>query len=186
MYHKFSNLFLHNTVNTAVSHFTAAGPAGVLLSLWPVPPSISDLPRPPRKPFLSSPLISFQSHIDSARWLSRNPFSPHPSLPIHQSFHIRYRSEDRVPNPSPVPPRSPVQISIFPSFFPRLTSTRSMRWWRNNTDTWSYSICALGSGPKSIVISSPPRRREWEDGGRGTLGVGASLSRREISVGLQK
>lgn len=40
-----------------------------------------------------------------------------------------------------------------------------MRWWRNNTDTWSYSICALGPGPKSIVISSPPHRREWEVGG---------------------
>lgn len=109
--------------------------------------------NPPHPPL--SPLISSHSLTDSARWLSSHPFSPHPSLPIHQSIYIRYHSVDRVPNPLRVPPQPPVQIPIFPGFFPLLTSTRSTRWWRNNTDTWSYSICALGPGPKSIVMSSP-------------------------------
>lgn len=104
---------------------------------------------------LSPPLISYHSHTDSARWLSRDCFYSHPSLPVHQSLHIRYHSEDKVPNPSPVPPRYTIQITIFPSFFPLLTSTKSMWWWRNNTDIWSYSICTLGPGPKSIIISSP-------------------------------
>lgn len=134
---------------------------------------------------LSPPLISFHSHTDSARWLNGDPFTPHPSLPIHQSFHIRYHSEDRVPNPSSIPPQSPVQITIFPGFFPLLTSTRSMRWWRNNTDIWSYSICALGPGPKSIVISSFPSRRERRVGGD-TRGVRTSLSKRGLSRGVQK
>lgn len=164
---------LHNTESLLVKTLRSNAPIDQWLltdqqvSLYPSNLSShpSLIPRSP--PSLSSPLISFHSHIDSARWLSRNPFSPHPSLPIHQSFHIRYRSEDRVPNPSPDPPQPPIQVTIFPSFFPRLTSTRSMRWWTNNTDTWSYSICALGPGPKSIVISSPPRRREGDAVGEG-------------------
>lgn len=156
--------------STTVNKFTAAGPAGVPLSLRPVPLYITIPHCPP------SPLISCQSHIDSARWLSRDHFSSHPSLPIHQSFHIRCRSGDRVPNPLPAQPQSPIQITIFPSFFPLLTSTTSMRWWRNNTDTWSYSICALGLSPKSIIISSP----------QCTQGVGESLSRSGLCGGVQK
>lgn len=115
-------------------------------------------------PLCSSPLLSFHTHSNPARRLSRDPFSTHPSLPIHQPFHTRYRSEDRVPNPSPIPLHSSILITIFS---PLLTSTRSMRWWRNNTDTWSYSICALGPRPKSVVISSPNRSDSAGGGGRG-------------------
>lgn len=63
--------------------------------------------------FHPSPVIP---NVDPARWLSRRSSSPHPSLPIHQSFHIRYHSEDKVPNPSPVPPPfiQTVQL-LFPS-----------------------------------------------------------------------
>lgn len=66
--------------------------------------------------------------------------------------------------PKSIPPQCPIQITIFPGFFPRLTSTRPRRWWRNNTDTWSYSICALGRSPKSIIISRPgcwKGRTDW-------------------------
>lgn len=116
----------------------------------------------------------FCPHIHSAAWLSRtlppptstpNPqqlMSPYLSMPIHQSFHIKYHSGDTVPNPRADPTSAlPIQITVFPGFFPWLTSTRSRRWWRNNTDTWSYSICALGRSPKSIIVS-PVRA-----GGRG-------------------
>lgn len=130
----------------------------LIIHLWL---TATDFSLPP----LYSPLISLHSHTDSARWLSRDPFSPHPSLPIHQSFHMKCHSEDKVPNPSSIPSRSPNQIHIFPSFFSLLTSTRTMRWWRNNTDTWSYSICALGRSPKSIIIFSfPSTRARWAGG----------------------
>lgn len=121
------------------------------VSLKPVPSSICEPSLPP------SPL--FHSITDSGRWFSRDLPSAHPSLPVLQSFRIRCRREDKGPNPLSIPSGFPIQISIFPSFFPRLTSTRSMRCWRNNTDIWSYSICALGLGPKSVVMSSFPSCR---------------------------
>lgn len=64
----------------------------------------------PTTDLLSFPPISCH---DPARWLSRRSSSPHPSLPIHQSFHIRYRSEDNVPNPSPVPPPHHQTVQLF-------------------------------------------------------------------------
>lgn len=129
-------------------------PAGVLLWLQPVPPLISDLSLPLL--LFPSPLISFHSHSVSDRWLSRDPFSPHPSLPHTSVLPYQIPDWGLSSKSLNVLPQTPIQITVFPSFFSLLTSTRSTRWWRNNTDTWSYSICALGPGPKSIVISGPP------------------------------
>lgn len=65
---------------------------------------------------LSFPPISCHAHIDPGRWLGGRASSPHLSLPIHQSFHIKYYSEDKVPNPWSRPTSLPSNCSVlFPS-----------------------------------------------------------------------
>lgn len=73
-------------------------------------------PSPPL--LLSSPLISFHSHIDSARWLSRDPFlhihhCPYSSLSISDTV---VRIEFQIPRPSrlSLPSRSPYSPASFP------------------------------------------------------------------------
>lgn len=89
------------------------------------------------------------------------------SLPIHHYSYISLSISDtivrikfQIPHPSHLSP--PHRDHHIPQLS-HLTSTTSMRWWRINTDTWSYSICALDHGPKSIISNVEGWR--WADGG---------------------
>lgn len=126
-------------------------------------------------PCLIPPPTSCYAHTDPARWLSRRSSSPHPSLPIHQSFHIRYHSEDKVPNPSSVPPpvHQTVQL-LFPSNKQRIHEVAK----KQHRHLILQHLC-IGLWPwitHHLQASTLERWKRWGVGA--TRGVGELLSRR--------
>ena len=153
----------------------SAPPACLTSHLWSVPAT----------PF---PLISSHSFTDPARWPNRHPFfstsitSPYISSSISSTV-VRIRFQ------IPLYPASSRSLYSPASHPPPhcLTNTRAMRWWRNNTDTWYYSICALDPGPKSIVISRSPKTRNRGSAGMGVGSTGCwGHHSTEFSRGVQK
>lgn len=133
---------------TTVNTFTAVERVSLHVKLSRYPCLI---PTPTSSHFHPSLVTTLPDDLAGARPRHIHHY-PYISLSISGTV---VRIKFQIPRPSHLP------TTKLSSFFSLLTSGASMRWWRNAMDTWSRSICVLGCGPESLIISSPPRWREW-------------------------